>query len=65
MCKVIGPVDSVAREVHVEEMAFELRHEKTPAIEETRRQQASKTSKGNKFKRNEFEVLEIMKSQCG
>lgn len=37
---MIGPVDSMAREVHVEEMAFELRHEKTPAIEKKGRQQS-------------------------
>lgn len=58
---MIGPVDSMAREVHVEETAFELRHEKTPAIEEKGRQQ----SKQRKLKRNEFGVSEKMKSQCG
>lgn len=62
MSKVTCPINRVVREVHAEEMAFEPRCEKTPAREDTSKED-SNTGKRKAVKRNELECWRKMKGQ--
>ena len=60
---MMSPLERMVREVHIEEMVFELRHEKTTPIQEQGRQQHRQRKQ--KVKINEYGLLEKMKGQYG